>query len=177
MHGLNADCLSTRLPPTSPNELRSSPGTSMTPESESGPIHRRRRSSNGKRTCTSCNMTFYRQAEYDRHMKTATVHQQERQFKCQYCGDEFSQADATVQHEKVCLSYPDSDGSQKSKGNETHREQTPENETRALASLGIQCALSIAEVAAEVAPVPYIGPLVGCLTAVFQAVERSKVNK
>ncbi|CAE6432436.1 unnamed protein product [Rhizoctonia solani] len=59
----------------------------------------------------------------------------------------------------------------------THRDATPENEHRALASLGIQCALSIAEVAAELAPVPYIGPLVKCLTAVFQAVERSKANK
>ncbi|KAH7338431.1 kinase-like domain-containing protein [Rhizoctonia solani] len=59
----------------------------------------------------------------------------------------------------------------------THRDVTPENEHRALVSLGIQCALSIAEVAAELAPVPYIGPLVKCLTAVFQAVEKSKVNK
>ncbi|GAB1521094.1 hypothetical protein RhiTH_004185 [Rhizoctonia solani] len=59
----------------------------------------------------------------------------------------------------------------------THRETTPENEHRALASLGIQCALSLAEVTAELAPVPYIGPLVKCLTAVFQAVEKSRVNK
>ncbi|CCO36792.1 Serine/threonine-protein kinase TNNI3K [Rhizoctonia solani AG-1 IB] len=54
---------------------------------------------------------------------------------------------------------------------------TPENETRALASLGVQCTLSLAQVVAEIAPVPCIGPLVGCLTAVFQAVERSRVNK
>ncbi|CCO31551.1 hypothetical protein BN14_05596 [Rhizoctonia solani AG-1 IB] len=59
----------------------------------------------------------------------------------------------------------------------SHRESTPENDHRALASLGIQCGLSLAEVAAELAPVPYIGPLVGCLTAVFQAVEKSRVNK
>ncbi|KAF8754493.1 kinase-like protein [Rhizoctonia solani] len=58
----------------------------------------------------------------------------------------------------------------------THRETTPENEHRALASLGIQCALSLAEVTAELAPVPYIGPLVKCLTAVFQAVEKSRVT-
>ncbi|CAE6487107.1 unnamed protein product [Rhizoctonia solani] len=55
--------------------------------------------------------------------------------------------------------------------------QTLENENQAHASLGLQGALSIAQVAAELAPVPYIGPLVGCLTAVFQAVEKSKANK
>ncbi|CAE6442169.1 unnamed protein product [Rhizoctonia solani] len=59
----------------------------------------------------------------------------------------------------------------------TPGERTPDNEAKALAPLAIQCALSIAEVAAELAPVPYIGPLVKCLTAVFQAVERSKANK
>lgn len=59
----------------------------------------------------------------------------------------------------------------------THRDPTPENEYRALASLAVQCTLSIAEVAAELAPVPYIGPLVKCLTAVFQAVEGSRANK
>ncbi|CCO31556.1 hypothetical protein BN14_05601 [Rhizoctonia solani AG-1 IB] len=58
-----------------------------------------------------------------------------------------------------------------------HHESTPENNHRALASLGIQCGLSLAKVTAELAPVPYIGPLVGCLTAVFQAVEKSRVNK
>ncbi|CAE6542277.1 unnamed protein product, partial [Rhizoctonia solani] len=60
---------------------------------------------------------------------------------------------------------------------ETPSGQTPDNEANALAPLAIQCALSIAEVTAELAPVPYIGPLVKCLTAVFQAVERSKANK
>ncbi|CAE6477552.1 unnamed protein product [Rhizoctonia solani] len=59
----------------------------------------------------------------------------------------------------------------------THRDVTPENEHRALASLAIQCTLSIAEIAAELAPVPYIGPLVKGLTAVFQAVERTRANK
>ncbi|CAE6385760.1 unnamed protein product [Rhizoctonia solani] len=54
---------------------------------------------------------------------------------------------------------------------------TPENETRALASLGVQCTLSLAQAVAEIAPVPCIGSLVGCLTAVFQAVERTRVNK
>ncbi|CAE6454969.1 unnamed protein product [Rhizoctonia solani] len=54
---------------------------------------------------------------------------------------------------------------------------TPDNEVQALASLGTQCALSLAQVVAEIAPVPCIGPLVGCLTLVFQGVERSRVNK
>ncbi|CAE6445331.1 unnamed protein product [Rhizoctonia solani] len=54
---------------------------------------------------------------------------------------------------------------------------TPENEVRALASLGTQCTLSLAQVMAEIAPIPCIGSLVGCLTLVFQAVERSRVNK
>ncbi|KAJ1305881.1 hypothetical protein OPQ81_010602 [Rhizoctonia solani] len=54
---------------------------------------------------------------------------------------------------------------------------TPENELRALAPLGVQCTLSLAQVAAELAPVPCIGPLVGCLADVFQAIERSRVNK
>ncbi|KAH7329819.1 kinase-like domain-containing protein [Rhizoctonia solani] len=54
---------------------------------------------------------------------------------------------------------------------------TPENEIRALALLSTQCALSLAQVVAEIAPIPCIGPLVGCLTLVFQAVERSRVNK
>ncbi|CAE7218919.1 unnamed protein product [Rhizoctonia solani] len=54
---------------------------------------------------------------------------------------------------------------------------TPENEIRARASLGTQCALSLAQVVAEIAPVPCIGPLVEHLTLVFQAVERSRVNK
>ncbi|KAH7329818.1 kinase-like domain-containing protein [Rhizoctonia solani] len=50
----------------------------------------------------------------------------------------------------------------------------PENESRALSSLGVQCALTLSEVTRELAPIPAIGPLVGCLTGVFQAVERSK---
>ncbi|CAE6448242.1 unnamed protein product [Rhizoctonia solani] len=54
---------------------------------------------------------------------------------------------------------------------------SPDNEVQALASLGTQCALSLAQVIAEIAPVPCIGTLAGCLTLVFQAVERSRVNK
>ncbi|QRV97877.1 Serine/threonine-protein kinase [Ceratobasidium sp. AG-Ba] len=49
--------------------------------------------------------------------------------------------------------------------------------TSALLSLSANCALSLASVAAELAPVPYIGPVVNCLTFVFQAIEKSKVNK
>ncbi|KAG9083674.1 hypothetical protein FRC06_004421 [Ceratobasidium sp. 370] len=53
----------------------------------------------------------------------------------------------------------------------------PENEARALMALGVHCALSLAEVAKELAPIPFIGPLVKSLTFVFQAVEKSQVNK
>ncbi|KAG8791415.1 hypothetical protein FRC12_009228 [Ceratobasidium sp. 428] len=53
----------------------------------------------------------------------------------------------------------------------------PENEARASMALSTQCALSLATVAAELAPIPCIGVLVGCLTVVFQAVEKSRVNK
>ncbi|KAL5638190.1 hypothetical protein ACGC1H_005030 [Rhizoctonia solani] len=53
----------------------------------------------------------------------------------------------------------------------------PENETYALSSLATQCALTLSEVTKEIAPIPAIGQLVGCLKHVFQAVERSKVNK
>ncbi|KAG9091930.1 hypothetical protein FS749_016134, partial [Ceratobasidium sp. UAMH 11750] len=53
----------------------------------------------------------------------------------------------------------------------------PENESKALMALSTQCALSLATVAAELAPIPCIGALVGCLTIVFQAVERSRVNR
>ncbi|KAG8722698.1 hypothetical protein FRC09_005829 [Ceratobasidium sp. 395] len=53
----------------------------------------------------------------------------------------------------------------------------PENELRASMALSTQCALSLATVAAELAPIPCIGVLVGCLTVVFQAVEKSRVNK
>ncbi|CAE6520476.1 unnamed protein product [Rhizoctonia solani] len=60
--------------------------------------------------------------------------------------------------------------------NHPHTNQ-PENESRALSSLVTQCALTLSEVTKELAPIPAIGPLVGCLTGVFQAVERSKVNK
>jgi len=35
----------------------------------------------------------------------------------------------------------------------------------------------LATVAAELAPIPYIGTLVGCLTIVFQAVEKTRVNR
>ncbi|CAE7078559.1 unnamed protein product [Rhizoctonia solani] len=53
----------------------------------------------------------------------------------------------------------------------------PENETYALSSLATQCALTLSEVTKEIAPIPAVGELVGCLKHVFQAVERSKVNK
>ncbi|CAE7055390.1 unnamed protein product [Rhizoctonia solani] len=53
----------------------------------------------------------------------------------------------------------------------------PENENYALSSLATQCALTLSEVAKEIAPIPAVGELVGCLKRVFQAVERSKVNK
>ncbi|CAE6488884.1 unnamed protein product [Rhizoctonia solani] len=56
-------------------------------------------------------------------------------------------------------------------------DRKPQNELRALASLASQCALSLIEVADELKPVPYIGPLVECLTLVFRAVERTRVNK
>ncbi|KAG9123001.1 hypothetical protein FRC07_000366 [Ceratobasidium sp. 392] len=53
----------------------------------------------------------------------------------------------------------------------------PENESKALMALSTQCALSLAAVVAELAPIPCIGVLVGCLTVVFQAVEKSRVNR
>ncbi|KAG8723283.1 hypothetical protein FRC09_003937 [Ceratobasidium sp. 395] len=53
----------------------------------------------------------------------------------------------------------------------------PENELRASMALSTQCALSLATVAAELAPIPCIGVLIGCLTMVFQAVEKARVNK
>ncbi|ELU35928.1 hypothetical protein AG1IA_10042 [Rhizoctonia solani AG-1 IA] len=56
-------------------------------------------------------------------------------------------------------------------------DRKPQNELRALASLASQCALSLIDVADELKPVPYIGPLVECLTLVFRAVERTRVNK
>ncbi|KAG8691037.1 hypothetical protein FRC09_011747 [Ceratobasidium sp. 395] len=52
-----------------------------------------------------------------------------------------------------------------------------DDELRASMALSTQCALSLATVAAELAPIPCIGVLVGCLTIVFQAVEKSRVNK
>ncbi|KAG8762384.1 hypothetical protein FRC11_009614 [Ceratobasidium sp. 423] len=51
-----------------------------------------------------------------------------------------------------------SSGSPRSRASSTAHTPTPENELRALASLGTQCALSLAEVAAEIAPIPCIGP-------------------
>ncbi|QRV97876.1 Serine/threonine-protein kinase [Ceratobasidium sp. AG-Ba] len=47
----------------------------------------------------------------------------------------------------------------------------------ALLPLSAQCALSLASVVAELAPIPYIGAVASCLTFVFQAVEKSRVNK
>ncbi|KAG8696953.1 hypothetical protein FRC09_008173 [Ceratobasidium sp. 395] len=44
-------------------------------------------------------------------------------------------------------------------------------------TLSANCALSLASVVAELAPIPYIGTVAQCLTFVFQAVEKSKVNK
>ncbi|KAG8687025.1 hypothetical protein FRC09_013739 [Ceratobasidium sp. 395] len=44
-------------------------------------------------------------------------------------------------------------------------------------NLSASCALSLASVVAELAPVPYIGAVAQCLTFIFQAVEKSKVNK
>ncbi|EUC66006.1 Serine/Threonine-kinase TNNI3K [Rhizoctonia solani AG-3 Rhs1AP] len=43
--------------------------------------------------------------------------------------------------------------------------------------LATQCALSIAQVAAQLAPVPYIRPVVQTLTIVFQVVEAVRVNR
>ncbi|KAH7334567.1 hypothetical protein B0J17DRAFT_631321 [Rhizoctonia solani] len=106
------------LPPSSPNNSRSSPETPITPGPESGPIRRRRGSSASKQVwkCGPCNHSFYRKAEYDRHMKTATVHQTARRFKCQYCGFGFTRADARVRHERMCPHSSDSEGSHKGKG-------------------------------------------------------------
>ncbi|KAG9122970.1 hypothetical protein FRC07_000412, partial [Ceratobasidium sp. 392] len=53
----------------------------------------------------------------------------------------------------------------------------PDNEFQALIPLSAQCALSLAVVAAELAPIPFIGVLVGCLTLVFQVIGKSRVNK
>ncbi|KAF8601638.1 kinase-like protein [Ceratobasidium sp. AG-I] len=53
----------------------------------------------------------------------------------------------------------------------------PDNEVQAQASLSTQCAMSFAAVVQELAPIPAIGPLIGCLTFVFQAVEKTRVNK
>ncbi|CAE6475370.1 unnamed protein product [Rhizoctonia solani] len=104
------------LPPSSPNNSRSSPETPITPGPDSGPTRRRRGSSTSKKTCVPCNKSFYRKAEYDRHMKTASVHRTERQFKCRYCGEGLTRADAKVRHEKMCPHNSDSEGSQKGKG-------------------------------------------------------------
>ncbi|KAF8601646.1 kinase-like protein [Ceratobasidium sp. AG-I] len=53
----------------------------------------------------------------------------------------------------------------------------PENEARAQASLDTQCAMSLADVVLELAPTPIISSMMGCLTIVFQAVEKTKVNR
>ncbi|KAG8721190.1 hypothetical protein FRC09_008285 [Ceratobasidium sp. 395] len=53
----------------------------------------------------------------------------------------------------------------------------PENELNAAMALSTQCTLLLATVAAELAPIPCIGVLVGPLTSVFRAVEKSRVNK
>ncbi|KAJ1305009.1 hypothetical protein OPQ81_000052 [Rhizoctonia solani] len=53
----------------------------------------------------------------------------------------------------------------------------PDDKHPALAPLTQQCNLSIAEVTAELAPIPYIGPLANSLAGVFQAIEKSRTNK
>ncbi|CAE6517559.1 unnamed protein product [Rhizoctonia solani] len=53
----------------------------------------------------------------------------------------------------------------------------PENETYALPSLAAQCALNLSDLAEEPVPVPVIDQLVGSLKGVFQAAERSRVNR
>ncbi|CUA74778.1 Focal adhesion kinase 1 [Rhizoctonia solani] len=53
----------------------------------------------------------------------------------------------------------------------------PENETYTLSSLNTHCALTLSELTKEIATIPTIGLLVGCLKHVFQAIDRSKVNK
>ncbi|KAG8697163.1 hypothetical protein FRC09_008033, partial [Ceratobasidium sp. 395] len=53
----------------------------------------------------------------------------------------------------------------------------PEDELKALMDLSAQCTLSLATVTAELVVIPGVREVVDCLTAVFQAVERSRVNK
>ncbi|KAJ1301423.1 hypothetical protein OPQ81_008683 [Rhizoctonia solani] len=119
------------LPPSSPNESRSSPETPVTPGPETGPIRRARRSSSGKKVwgCEPCDKTFYRKAEYDRHINTATIHQQERRFKCRYCGDGFTRADARGRHERMCPNNSDSGGSSGRKGKEKEKEKERSSST------------------------------------------------
>ncbi|KAF8711765.1 hypothetical protein RHS03_01380, partial [Rhizoctonia solani] len=106
------------LPPSSPYEPRSNPETPVTSGPEPSASRRRRRSSASKHTwsCEPCNKTFYRKAELDRHRKTASIHVQKRNFKCQYCGDVFTRPDARGRHERMCPGNPDNDGSPKGKG-------------------------------------------------------------
>ncbi|CAE6378565.1 unnamed protein product [Rhizoctonia solani] len=106
------------LPPLSSSEPRSSSETPVTLEPEPGPSHRRRRSSASRNTwiCGPCNRTFYRKAELDRHIKTASIHQQERRYRCQYCEEPFTRPDAKGRHERMCPRNPDSSGSPKGKG-------------------------------------------------------------
>ncbi|QRW12411.1 Serine/threonine-protein kinase [Ceratobasidium sp. AG-Ba] len=52
-----------------------------------------------------------------------------------------------------------------------------DNEMAALAALKDHCDRSLAAVVAELAPIPCIGAVTECLTFVFQAVEKSKVNR
>ncbi|CAE7078579.1 unnamed protein product [Rhizoctonia solani] len=53
----------------------------------------------------------------------------------------------------------------------------PKNEPQEIASLDAHYALPLPQVAGEIKPAPCIGPLVEPLTRVFQAIERSRVNK
>ncbi|KAB5590273.1 Serine/threonine-protein kinase [Ceratobasidium theobromae] len=92
---------------------------------------------------------------------------------------------------EVCVTAPDSAGGpehdlqngsslihlNRSRSSSIVIRPTPENELRALAKLGIQCTLSMAQVAAELTPIPCICALVGCLRKVYEAAEQAKVNR
>ncbi|KAG8779183.1 hypothetical protein FRC12_024597 [Ceratobasidium sp. 428] len=54
---------------------------------------------------------------------------------------------------------------------------SPEDGQKGLLDLSAQCTLPLATVTAELAVIPGIREVVDCLTAVFQAIEKSRVNK
>ncbi|KAB5592241.1 hypothetical protein CTheo_4338 [Ceratobasidium theobromae] len=100
-----------RLPPSPiTNQSRSSPGSPNTdPGPSTSPSRRRPTGRHRSSTlssqsksiwrCEPCDKTFFRRHELNRHINTASAHQ-ERGFNCRYCGDAFTRADAKLRHEE-----------------------------------------------------------------------------